>query len=123
MKKTITLLSLVIFSLSACGPSKEEQAIKEKAKMDSVAQATANNIARQQAIQDSIAADAANQEALKEQLINLKAKLEAEQVKLNDTEQFKLLHSKDEKAQQIEEQTKVVEQLKSQIEDIQKQIR
>jgi hypothetical protein len=49
--------------------------------------------------------------------------LAAEESKLNDTEKWQLLRSESEKAQQIADQTKIVETLKSQIEDIQKQIK
>ena len=122
MKKTILLFSLIGITFVACGPSKEEAAALEQIKMDSVAKATENNIARQKAIQDSTDAFAANQEELKSQLINLKGELAGEESKLNSTEQFKLLRSADEKAAQIAEQTKIVEELKAQIADIEKQI-
>jgi|GEM_PF-2721669 len=92
------LLSLFLFSLSSCGPSKAE------------AEATA----RIQAIQNLIvkADDQEEQDELKQQLINLKAKLAGEEFKLSDTEQLKLLHSQNEKIQKIETQTKIVEQIK-----------
>lgn len=109
MKKTIIGLSLLVFGLTACGPSKSEI----DAKM------------RLQFVQDSLtnAAFEAKQDELKQQLIDLKARLEAEQAKLGDTEQFHLLRSADEKSQQIEDQTRIVEELKSKIEDVQKQIK
>ena len=109
MKKLILILPFAMLIASACGPSKSEIEAKE----------------RLQAVQDSIsnAAEAAKQDELKQQLIDLKARLEAEQAKLGDTEQFHLLRSEDEKAQQIEAQTKIVEELKSKIEDVQKQIK
>lgn len=109
MKKHLFFLPFIIASLNSCGPSKSETEAKE----------------RLQVVQDSLsnAADAAKQEELKQQLINLKAQLAAEQSKLDDTETWKLLRSEDEKAQQIAEQTKIVEQLKSQISDISKQIK
>jgi hypothetical protein len=108
--------------LTACGPSKEEMAAREKVKMDSVAVATTENLAKEQAKQDSIVASNENQIALKQQLIDLKAQLEAAMVKLNDTEQFKLLRTESEKEQQVEEQTRAVEELKAQIAEIEKQI-
>jgi hypothetical protein len=122
MKKSILLLPLFVITFVACGPSKEEIAAIEKIKMDSVAKATENNIARQKAVQDSIDAVAANQENLKAQLIELKGQLAGEESKLNSTEQFKLLRTADEKAAQIAEQTKIVEGLKVQIAELEKQI-
>lgn len=121
MKKSILLLPLITSLFVACGPSKEETAAIEKAKMDSVAKATEDNIARQKAIQDSIAIVAANQEEIKAQLIELKGQLAGEESKLNSVEQFKLLRTADEKAAQIAEQTKVVEELKAQIAELEKQ--
>ena len=123
MKNNLILIPLLAISTIACGPSKEELAAKEKAKMDSVAQATQNSIARQQAIQDSITNAAASNEAMKQQLIDFKAQLAAEQSKLDNIQDFKIGRSEDEKAQQIADQTKVVEQLKSQINDLEKQIK
>lgn len=109
MKNIILFLSLIAIGFTACGPSKAE----------------INAKLRLQTIQDSIAnaADAAKQDELKQQLITLKAKLEAERTKLGDVEHFKFLRSAKEKAEQIEAQTKIVEELKSQIREIQKQIR
>lgn len=109
MKKTILTLIVSFCVITSCGPSKAELDAKE----------------RLQIVQDSIAnaADVAKQEAMKQQVIDLKSQLAAEQSKLDDTETWKLLRSEDEKAQQIADQTKIVEQLKSQINDIEKQIK
>ena len=109
MKKTISTLIVSACVLISCGPSKAELDAKD----------------RLQTVQDSIAnaVDAAKQEAMKQQLIDLKSQLAAEQSKLDDTEKWKLLRSEDEKAQQIADQTKIVEQLKSQINDVEKQIK
>ncbi len=123
MKKAIISLTSLVLLLSACGPSKEEQEAKEKAKMDSVANATQNNIVRQQAIQDSITAAGANQEAMKQQLIDLKSQLAAEQTKMDDVQGFKIGRSEDEKQQQVADQTKVIETIKGQISDLEKQIK
>lgn len=106
----------------SCGPSKAEQEFKEKEKMDSVAQATKTDITRKQAIQDSLSAIAANQAAMKKQLIDLKSQLAAQQSEMDNIQGFHLGRSRDEKAQQIGDQTKVVETLKSQISDLEKQI-
>ena len=118
MKQTILTISTLTLILFACGPSKEEQAAREKAIADSVTQ----SIAKAKATADSIAAFNANQDALKQQLIDLKAQFEAAQARLGDVEQFKILRTADEKQQQIEEQTKIVETLRQQITDVEKQI-
>ncbi len=57
MKKVLSLIVLAgMFSFYACGPSAEEKAAAEKAKMDSIANAAkAEEAAHQAAIQDSIA--------------------------------------------------------------------
>ncbi len=72
MKKLFTLLAVASLSLVACGPSAEEKAAAEKAKLDSIAAVEAANAAAEaakaQAMQDSIAAVAAA-EAAKAQAI------------------------------------------------------
>ncbi len=120
--KTHFFISITALLLFACGPSKEEVAAREKAKMDSVAKATEQNLARQQAVQDSIESAAMNQEALKAQLIDLMGQLAGEESKLNSIAEFTLLRTADEKAAQIAHQTIIVEQLKAQISEIEKQI-
>ena len=123
MKKTVLLISILTVILYSCGPSKAELEAREKAKMDSVAQATKDDIARKQAIQDSIAAIAEEQNVMKQELIVLKAKYAAEYSNLENIYQFKLLRTPDKKAKQIEEQTRIVEQLKSDIKDISNKIK
>ncbi len=122
MKKVIIALSLLM-GFIACGPSKAELEAKEKAKMDSVAAATTKAIADEQAAQAATEAEAQNQESLKQQLIELKSQLAAEQTKLDDAQIPKLFRTEDEKAQEIADQTRAVETLKSQIRDTEKQIK
>lgn len=109
MKKRLLIVAAIAFSLSACGPSSEEINAKE----------------RLLAIQDSIAQaqEEAHQSELKQQLIDLKTQFEVERVKLQDIEKFQLLRTGEEKAQQVAEQTKVVEEIKNQINDLEKQIK
>ncbi|MGZ3862496.1 MAG: hypothetical protein ACXVPN_02725 [Bacteroidia bacterium] len=109
MYKKLIISSVLLIGMYSCGPSKAETEAK----------------IRLQTIQDSIteAAEQQKQEELKNQLIDLKSQLAAEESKLNDVEKWQLLRSESEKTQQIADQTKIVETLKSQISDIQKQIK
>src|ERR1700751_1471352 len=109
MYKKLIISAALLIGICSCGPSKAETEAKN----------------RLQEVQDSIAnaAEQQRQSQLKEQLIDLKSQLAAEEAKLNDTEKWQLLRSESEKAQQIADQTKVVETLKSQIDDVQKQIK
>ena len=109
--------------ITSCGPSAEQIAAEEKRKLDSATAAGQQQLLEQQAAAQAEADEAANQEALKQQLVDLKSQLAGEEAKLNDTEQFKLLRTADEKAEQIAAQTKIVEELKAQIEEVEKQIK
>ena len=121
-----SVLALLSISIISCGLSKEELAKKEQARIDSIKKATEDSIHRQQALNDSIqtalAEDALAQEANKEQLIDLKSQLAAEESKMESIQQWKLGRTEDEKAQQIGDQTKVIESLKMQISDLEKKI-
>lgn len=121
-----SVLALLSISIISCGLSKEELAKKEQARIDSIKKATEDSIHRQQALNDSIQAalaeDALAQEANKEQLIDLKSQLAAEESKMESIQQWKLGRTEDEKAQQIGDQTKVIESLKMQISDLEKKI-
>jgi len=64
----------------------------------------------------------AEKEAIKQQIIELKAQLAGEQSKLESIKSFQLLRSRDEKAQQVADETEVIEQLKSQINDLEKKL-
>ncbi len=128
MKKIIyTIASISFLLFISCGPSAEQKAAKEKAKMDSVAAATALNIKQQQesdaASQTAAAEDAANQDALKNQLIELKAQLAGEETKMDDIKKFHLGRLDSEKEQQIADQTAVIERLKNAIIDVDNQIK
>ncbi len=122
MKKTITTIAVLVSVLTACGPSKEQIAAEEKRKLDSAATAGQQQLLQQQADDQAKVEAAANQDALKQQLIDLKGQLAAAESRLDDIQKWKLGRSEDEKAQQIEDQTKVIEDLKNQIADTEKQI-
>ncbi len=123
MKKTIMTISILTAVLISCGPSAEQAAAQEKRKLDSATAAGQQQLLDQQATAQAEADEAANQEALKLQLIDLKGQLAGEESRLNSTEQFTLLRKADEKATQIAEQTKIVEELKAQIIEVEKQIK
>ena len=121
MKTTITIATLTI-SLLSCGPSKQELEANQKRQLDSASAAGQQQVLDQQASEQALANEAANQEILKQQLIDLKAQLAAEESKLNDIKQWKLGRTEDEKAQQISDQTRIIEELKNQIIETDKQI-
>jgi len=123
MKKIITTIALLTSVLTSCGPSAEQIAAEEKRKLDSATAAGQQQLLEQQAAAQAEADEAANQEALKQELIDLKSQLAGEEAKLKDIEQFKLLRTADEKAEQIATQTKIVEELKAQIAEVEKQIK
>ena len=133
-KNNCTIIGISLFAFFSCGPSAEQRAVTEKAKMDSVALATKNHIMAEKAIQDSIAAyaekeavgaamDQVFQEQLKTQLIELKAQLAAEDVKMDGIKSYHIGRLENEKMQQISDQTMVIEKLKNEISDIEKQIK
>ncbi len=96
MKKlTLSVFALMIMALSACGPSEEEKAAAEKARLDSIANvqaemerkaaedsAMAAQAAAQQAMQDSI--NAATQQALQDSIDMLKGSVKKMQKKSAD---------------------------------------
>jgi len=104
---------MFFFTLSqSCGPSREEIAAE---------------LRRSEAIADSINAEnqreAERQALLKQELIELKANLAGAQAKLNSINEFKLLRTQDEKAEQVADQTRIIEELNSKIEEVQTQIK
>jgi hypothetical protein len=124
------ILIIGLTALIACGQSKEEQAAAEKHKMDSIANASAQNakaeLLKQQAMQDSIneakMIEETNLETNKMRLIELKGELAGAKSKMQDIQSFQLGRSHADKDIQIAEQTKVIEQLKVQIEELENEI-
>jgi hypothetical protein len=124
MKKIIySILGISLLTIMSCGPNAEQKAAAEKVKMDSVAKATMDNIKQTEEAQKSKEEDEANQEALKNQLIEMKAQLAGEQTKMDDIKKFHLGRLDSEKEQQVASQTAVIEKLNNDINDIQKQIK
>ena len=113
MKKTITLFTTLLL-LSACGPSAEQVAAREKIKNDSIALAAKQELLDQQAKAEKVA-------ALKQQLIELKAQLAGEEARLQSVAEFHLLRSASREAEEVANQTRVVEELRAQIEELSQQ--
>ena|ERR1043166_2259118 len=124
--KNLLCIALSAVMIIACGPSQEERAAKEKAKMDSVASATEANVLRQQAIQDSIRTAAENAKQHREEqqasLIELKSRLAAAEDKMQSIKQFQLGRSTEERENQIASQTTIIEELRGQISDLEKEL-
>jgi hypothetical protein len=106
MKKYLFSL-LALLALNACGPSASDTA--------QIEQTAREELLRQQEY-------ARQQEALKKGLIELKARLAGEETKLQSIGEFHLLRTKDEKAQQVADQAKVIEKLKVKITEVENQI-
>lgn len=123
MKKTITTIALLTTILTSCGPSQEEIAAREKIKTDSIAQAAQQQLLDQQAAEQEEINESANQESLKQQLIELKSQLAGEETKMQNIQEYKLLRTPEEKAQQVSDQTRIIEELTQQISETKKQIK
>ena len=140
MKKTIITIASLIITLISCGPSKEQiaaegtrkndsaieskqqQLIEKQAKEQAAFEAGQQQLIEQQAKEQADAEASNNQYALKQQLIDLKSQLAAEESKMDDIQGIKLFRTQDEKSQQIADQTRVIEELKNQIIETEKQI-
>lgn len=119
------ILSIALISMVACGPSKEQQAAEEKRKNDSIAQAAKTELLHQQAVDDSVKSDKmvkeVTNELTKSSLVDAKGKLAAAESKMEDIKAYHIGRSHADKDKQIEEQTKVIEELKNQIADLEKE--
>lgn len=101
--------------ITACGPSAAEKELFEIRAMK-VADSIAQEFEKQQA------EEANNQMILKAQAIDLKAQIAGEEVKMESIKDFSFLRTKDEKSQQVAAQTIIIENLKEQLKDVEKQI-
>ncbi|MBX7204293.1 MAG: hypothetical protein K1X81_02605 [Bacteroidia bacterium] len=111
------LLLLIATAFISCGPSKAEIEARERQVADSTKMAT------EAAIKADAEAKAREQKRkkdhsqLKQQLIEMKARLAAEEAKLQDINSFHLMRTSTEKQQQLAAQTYEVEMLKAAIEE------
>ena len=140
MKTTAIKFLLISPILSSCGPSAEQNAAQEKRildsinasndqqlfdenrRLDSATAAGKQQILEQQQAMQNEAFESSEQDYLKQQIIDLRSKLAAEEERLTDLKQPKFLRSANEKAEQIEYQTRIVEELRSEIADLEKQV-
>jgi len=135
MRKVSVFFVLAIIAVSSCGPSKEEEAQKQKFLVDSVANATKieieleqrknDSISKAENIKDSISialkdSSEKAQQSLEKEIIELKASLAGEESKLDAIKEFHFGRSSNEKSAQIEDQTKVIEGIKLKIASLEK---
>jgi hypothetical protein len=112
MIKSISLLLLALsLSLLSCGPSRSEiEAELRKAQF------------RTDSMNAEFQKERERKAALKQEYIQLKARLAGAQTKLNGINEFKLLRTQNEKAQQVTEQVLLIEEIKSRMEEIKDQL-
>ena len=130
MRKVSIYFVFAILAVSSCGPSQEEEAQKQKFLVDSVANATKieielerrknDSINKAENVKDSILiafkdSSEKAQQSLEKEIIELKASLAGEESKLDAIKEFHFGRSSNEKAAQIEGQTKVIESIKLKI--------
>ncbi len=107
--------ALLLFSLQSCSPSAAEMANQEKIETESLNTVAKEDLLRQEE-------ENKQQTQLKQQLNELKAQLAVEENLLRRIEGFKFLRTPDEKANQITTQVQFIEDIKAQIELVEKQI-
>jgi hypothetical protein len=114
MKKFVLILGCSLFL--ACGPSASEIAEREKQKNDSITKVAQDELLRKQA-------EAEEQKRFRENLIDLEAQLAGAEAKLQSIQGFKILRTENEKAGEVEAQTKVILELRANIEEVKAQLR
>ncbi len=137
MKNLIILTILTLFFLG-CGPSQQDLVAKKKAEQDSIATAQKNlmdsvaNATKIQVEQQRQAEEAATLQAIRnkehsdslyEKLIQCRSELEVAQMKLNDSKQFQLLRTSDEKYAQVQKAKSDVDHLRLEISRIENELR
>ena len=115
MIKPLLIIAIGI-TLSACGLSDDEIAAKEQARKDSLARANKEEILTQQA-------EAEHQESLRHRMNSLKDKLDYYEAKRQRLQTDKTHQNKTEKENSVNQQTQIIEELKSQINDLSKEIK
>jgi hypothetical protein len=125
--KTLLLIFLSVSLIISCGPSQQQLEAREKAKMDSVAKATTEQVEAERIRKETEEANLRRQkfrvESLNHELIRLKGQLEAAYSKLEDSKQPKFLRTPDEKLAQIQQAKEEVERLKFEISKIESELR
>lgn len=127
MKTKLSTTSLVIATLLyACGPSAEQKAAMQKMHDDSVKAATLAQARRQaalaQARADSAKAAQAMLAKLQQELIDTKARLDAANDEMSNIRGFHIGRTQSERDAQIEQQSKYIQELTQQADELQKKI-
>jgi hypothetical protein len=119
--KNYFLFSLIFFIVS-CGPSTEEKAAIEKAKMDSVIkateEATKHKIESISLIEDSVKLAVSYKEILENRLLSKKGDLEVAKDKMNKIKEFHFGRTSSEKELQIKNQVAVIDGYEKEIEKL-----
>jgi hypothetical protein len=117
-KIILTAAALGLLTIISCGPSKEEKAALEKAKMDSVALATRRQIETKYALQDSIKSTRTYKEQMEIQLTESKANLEAAIDKMGRIKEWQFGRTAAEREQQIKDQTYRIDRIEKEIDNL-----
>ncbi len=125
-------------TLSGCGPSQQELEVKKKTEqdsiliaqknlMDSVANATKIQIEQQRQAEEAATLQAKrnkeHSDSLYERLIQCRSELEVAQMKLNDSKQFQLLRTSEEKYSQVQKARSDVDHLRLEISRVENELR
>ena len=125
MKKLLYILFAAI-SFSSCGPNAQEKAAQQKAHDDSVSVSTAAQTKsredRRHGLQDDIQKGTEMKAQLESNLMNAKAQLDVEHSKMNSIQSYQLLRTADEKAEQVRQQSLVIQNLENNIQNLQTNI-
>lgn len=125
--KLISAITLIFLGiLSSCGPNAEQQAAREKQRIDSAVKATQMEEKRksdfQQMTKDSISMAEKETTSLESALIGAKGDLEVERVKLDKIKEFHFGRTSAEKESQIREQVAIIDNAEKRIEKLEGQI-
>ncbi len=108
--------------LGACGPSAQQKAAEEKAKMDSVAAATKAREDKRHELEIEISNLTNDYDSLKERIKIRMADLQGEKTRLESIESFHLLRTSAEKAEQVKNQSLVILNLEDEINTLRQQM-
>lgn len=109
-KIKISILGLIFLAIASCGPSAEEKAIIEKARMDSIADATQRAVELRTKLESNL-------KIIEGNIVTLKAELDVEKNEMEKIQEFHLMRTDAERQQQVREQSKRIQSLESQIQE------
>jgi len=127
MKTKILIVTVfVIFFFSACGPSKEEQAAAEKAKMDSIVKVTEAAVKfkfeMRLSLLDSIKMVKSENKYLENQITEYKGNLAVAIDRMAAIKEFQFGRTPDEREQQIRNQTILIDKIQKHISTLMNEI-